>query len=231
MKIRCAIVDDEPIAAKGLENYASQIGNLKVVGVFASAIELNSFLADNPVDLVFLDINMPMITGIEWLKTTKNPPRVIFTTAYNEFALEGYELDVVDYLLKPISFARFLKAVNKASQLFTSGEKDEYIFIKSEGRLEKLLFEEVYYVQGMQNYVTFHSSRGPFITHLTMKAVNGQMPVDTFLQIHKSFLVNLNHIQAIVGNQVSLKDSQLLPIGNKWKEQVTQIINQRVLKK
>ena len=232
MKIRCAIVDDEPVAARGIEKYAQQINNLKVAGVFASAMELNEFLSKNKVDLVFLDIEMPLINGIEWLKAAKNPPKIIFTTAYNEYAIEGYELDVVDYLLKPISFARFLKAVNKAALLFNNDEKEDHIFVKSEGRLEKLLFEEIYYVQGMQNYVTFHTQRGPFIAHLTLKSVVEQLPPTNFLQIHKSYLVNLTRVQAITGAQISLKDDTLLPIGNKWKEEVISMItDQKVMKK
>jgi DNA-binding LytR/AlgR family response regulator len=232
MKIKCAIVDDEPIAARGIEKYAKEISNLEVVGVFESAIELNEYIENNQVDLVFLDINMPLISGIEWVKSTRNPPKIIFTTAYNEYALEGFELNVIDYLLKPISFARFLKAANKAAAIFKDGSSKDFIFIKTEGKLEKLLFDEILYIQGMQNYVTFHTPAENHICHLTLKAVVQQLPQTNFLQVHKSYVVNLAHIKSLDKTRITLGDDIFLPIGNTWKEEViARITDQNVLKK
>lgn len=226
MKIKCAIVDDEPVAARGIEGYARQVDTLKVVGVFPSALELNKYMSENELDLVFLDIEMPYLTGIDWLKSVRNPPKIIFTTAYNKYALEGFELDVVDYLLKPISFARFLKAVNKMADRMQEKGEDDFIFIKSEGKLVKILLEDIVYVQALQNYVTFHTTQGSLIAHLTMKAVNQQLPTTQFIQIHKSYVISLNHVQAIEGNQVVMKPQTRVPLGTKSRDTIIEKITQ-----
>src|SRR5688572_26937071 len=159
MKIRCVITDDEPFARKGLQGYVEKTDFLELVGVCENAIELNSLLKEKQVDLVFLDIEMPYITGIEFLKSTKHPPKIIFTTAYEQYAIQGFDLEILDYLLKPISFERFLKACNKAHDYFQSrvSTETDHIFIKVDNRIERVFFDDILFVQALENYIAIHT--------------------------------------------------------------------------
>lgn len=230
MSIKCLIVDDEPIAAKGIAGYADKISNLEVVSILYSALELNEFLQKETVDLIFLDIEMPYLSGLNWLKSYKNPPAVIFTTAYHEYAVEGFDLDVVDYLLKPVSFERFLKAINKVRDT-SGGIQADHIFIKVEGRLEKVLFEEILCVESLQNYVTFICESRRLISHLTLKSVEEQLPGSYFLKTHKSYLINKSKVQALEGNRIKLSQELNVPIGKTIREEVIQEITKNTLKK
>ncbi|MEQ9302846.1 MAG: LytTR family DNA-binding domain-containing protein [Marinoscillum sp.] len=229
MSIQCVIVDDEPIAAKGIAGYAEKISSLEVVAVLHSAIDLNEFLQEREVDLVFLDIEMPYLTGLSWLKAFKNPPKVIFTTAYDKYALEGFDLDVMDYLLKPVSFERFLKAVNKVKEHFKSEE--DHIFIKTDGRLEKLPFDQIICVEGMQNYVTFLTEDKRLISHLTLKSVEEQLPTGMFIKCHKSYLINISAVVSIEGLRITTSNGLKIPIGKSQKDQVLNKITKNILKK
>lgn len=229
MSIQCVIVDDEPIAAKGIAGYAEKISSLEVVAVLHSAIDLNEFLQEREVDLVFLDIEMPYLTGLSWLKAFKNPPKVIFTTAYDKYALEGFDLDVMDYLLKPVSFERFLKAVNKVKEHFKSEE--DHIFIKTDGRLEKLPFDQIICVEGMQNYVTFLTEDKRLISHLTLKSVEEQLPTGMFIKCHKSYLINISAVVSIEGLRITMSNGLKIPIGKSQKDQVLNKITKNILKK
>ncbi|HXL55531.1 MAG TPA: LytTR family DNA-binding domain-containing protein, partial [Chitinophagaceae bacterium] len=186
-----------------------------------------------PVDLLFLDIEMPYITGIEFLKNLANPPKVIFTTAYERYAIQGYELDVLDYLLKPISPDRFLKAANKAHDYFQSKHSNDqtYFFVKTDNKLEKILFDEMLFVEAMENYVAIYTNDKKVITHSTLKAVQERLPDKKFIQPHKSYLVNINRIDAIEGNVLHVSKYEV-PVSKYQKEDVLEkIVNNKLLKK
>lgn len=236
-KLTCIITDDEPFAVKGLKNYIEKIDFLVLKGVCESALELNQVLQNQEIDLLFLDIQMPHLTGIEFLKSFKGKlPLVIFTTAYSEYALEGYELDILDYLLKPISFPRFLKAANKAKDFFELTQKTEmvkdYFFIKSEKRLEKIEIKEILFIESMQNYVIIHLENEKIVALITLKSVKEQLPEKKFIQPHRSFLVAFDKIKALEGNQIILTNDYHIPISKYQKEDVmSQIVNFQLSKK
>ncbi|WP_276481766.1 LytR/AlgR family response regulator transcription factor [Paraflavitalea pollutisoli] len=219
--ISCIITDDEPLARKGLQGYVEKIDFLQLAGVCEDALQLNSLLRQQPVDLLFLDIEMPYITGIEFLQQTSHPPKVIFTTAYEQYAIRGYELDVLDYLLKPIPFERFLKAANKAYDYFqpsTSGERD-HLFVKTDSRLEKVRFADILLVEAMENYVAIYVGDKKLITHSTLKGLQDSLPPGRFIQPHKSYLVNLEAIGAVEGNILHVGRYQV-PISKYQKDEV-----------
>ncbi|MBO9732075.1 MAG: response regulator transcription factor [Chitinophaga sp.] len=232
--IKCIITDDEPIAAKGLQGYAAKTGFLEVVTTCENAIELNGVLKQQPaIDLLFLDIEMPYMTGIEFLKSLPHPPKVIFTTAYEQYAIQGFELDVLDYLVKPVSFERFLKAANKAYDYFSVQQPGDqsYIFIKSDTKLEKLLFNDILFAEALGNYVAFYTADKKIVTHATLKSVQEKLPSRQFFQPHKSYLVNMQHISAIEGNILHMGTYEV-PISKYQKEEVLEkIVNNKLLKK
>lgn len=232
--IKCVITDDEPIARKGLQGYIDKIDFLELVGVCEDAIQLNSLLKQQQVDLLFLDIEMPYVTGIDFLKSTPQAPKVIFTTAYEQYAIKGYELDVLDYLLKPISFERFLKAANKAYDYFVSASAKEasYLFIKTDNKLEKVNLDELLFVEAMENYVALYTADKKLLTHSTLKALQEKLPPGQFIQPHKSYLVNVQRIQSIEGNILHIAGKYQIPISKYQKEEVMEkIVNNKLLKK
>lgn len=232
--IKCIITDDEPIARKGLQGYIEKIAFLELAGVCEDAIQLNALIKDQPVDLLFLDIEMPYITGIDFLKNTPQPPKVIFTTAYEQYAIKGYELDILDYLLKPISFERFLKAANKAYDYFSTQRtgSNDHIFVKTDNRLEKIHFTELLFVEAMENYVALYTPGKKMITHSTLKALQEKLPPGRFIQPHKSYLVNLGAICSIEGNILHLEGKYQIPISKYLKEEIMEkIVNNKLLKK
>lgn len=232
MSISCILTDDEPVARKGLEHYIRNIPFLQLVDVCEDAMQLNQFLRQQKVDLLFLDIEMPYLSGIELLKTLKDPPKVVLTTAYENYALQGFELDVLDYLLKPISFERFLKAANKAADYFAARQQpaSDYFFIKADGRMEKIFFQDIIAVEAKENYVAIHTPAKKWITHATLKSVQAMLP-DHFVQPHKSWLVNSGHITAVEGNVIHCGTLHA-PLSKYQKEEVFQkILNGRFLRK
>ena len=228
--LRCAITDDEPMAIKGLKGYVQKIPFLQLEGTYENALELGDALATQEVDLLFLDIQMPHLTGLDFLKTLKNPPIVIITTAFQDYALEGYELDVLDYLLKPISFQRFLKAANKARDLYRlqqlelQQDSDDYFFVKSDNRLEKVMIDEICFVESLQNYITIHTEQEKLMVHLPLKKIKEHLPEGAFVQPHRSYLVAVEKIKAIEGNQIFIPDNHYIPISKHLKEQVLEKI-------
>jgi DNA-binding LytR/AlgR family response regulator len=236
VKIRCIITDDEPMARKGLQGYIEKIDFLELVAVCESAIELNSELKQQQVDLLFLDIEMPYMTGIELLKNLPAPPKVIFTTAYDKYALQGFELEVLDYLLKPISFERFLKAANKAYDYFKmleAGEQQQdHLFVKADNKLEKIRFDEILFIEALENYIGIYNVQGKkIITHSTLKALQEKLPQQRFIQPHKSYLVAIDKINSIEGNVLHVQQYQV-PISKYQKEEVLEkIVNNTLLKK
>lgn len=233
--INCLVVDDEPIAREGMMEYVRQIDYLNPIAQCKSATEAVGLLQKNKIDLIFLDIQMPKLTGIDFIKALSNPPLVIFTTAYSEYALEGFELDVVDYLLKPISFARFLKAVEKAQSYLHARDKEvsvtqDFFFIKCNGKIEKILMADVIYIEAMANYVIIHTQLKKYITYLTFSGIEEQLPYDLFVRIHKSFLVAISAIQTIDGNEV-ITNTMRLPMSKNYKNEVMNRIEPKFIKR
>lgn len=206
MKMKCLVVDDEPLARNGLEDFINQTPFLKHVQSFSSAIETIDFLKHDAVDIMFLDIQMPDMTGIDLMKTLSNPPQVIFTTAHREFAVDGFELNVVDFLLKPFSYGRFLKAVNKVNTLENKkkeSEKDKnHIFIKSDGMIVKVLIDDITYIETANDYVKIHTINNKYLTLVSLKHVEQELPKDKFIRVHRYYLVAINHIDKLEGNLI-----------------------------
>lgn len=234
--INCLIVDDEPIARQGILEYIDQIEFLHAVAVCKNAIEASTVLQNHHIDLVFLDIQMPKITGIDFLKNLNNPPLVIFTTAFPEYAIEGYELNVMDYLLKPISFERFFKAVLKVQAYLSLRLRHEvtqvenYFFIKSNQKIEKVLIADILYVEALSNYVILYTKNKKHIVYMSFKGMESQLPDGLFIKIHKSYIVAVNAIQTIDNNEVILAD-HILPISKSYRAQVMQRIERNLFKR
>lgn len=237
MKLNCLIVDDEPVARKGLEEYVRDVEFLALAGKCENAMKATTFLNQGNIDLLLLDIHMPKLSGIDFLKTLKNPPMVIFTTAYSDYALEGYALDIIDYLVKPIPFERFLKAVQKANDFHTLKLKAEtpsthdYFFIKCDHKFEKVNFKDVLYVEAMQNYCIIHVPDRKMITYITFSGLESQLPSYKFLKVHKSFLVSLDKIKSVDSNEIIIANSRI-PISRSLKEEVMKrIMGDNLLKR
>jgi len=226
MKMNCLIVDDEPIARKGLEEYVRDIEFLHLVGQCENPLKATAYLSEHQIDLIFLDIHMPKITGIDFLKTLRNPPLIIFTTAFPQYALEGYALDVTDYLVKPITFERFLKAAQKAHEIFSlkhlagrPREGSDFFFVKCDGRFEKVFFKDVLYIESLQNYIVIHTQEKKLIAYMTLSGVEGLLPKDQFVKVHKSFIVSVPHVKTIEGNEIVIRESRI-PISRSLKDEV-----------
>lgn len=227
MNMNCIVVDDEPLAIEGMKLNIQELSFLNLTGTFNTAMQANDFLATNKVDLMFLDIQMPGLTGIEFLKTLSNKPLTIITTAYPQFALEGFELDVVDYLLKPIRLDRFIRAVNKANEIYGLREKaseatvskleQDFIYIKSERKYIKLFFEDINYIKGLKDYVVIHTKNEKVITAMNIKTIHSQLPQEIFARTSKSYIINVNAIKAIHTDSL-LIDKEELPLGKAYKE-------------
>jgi len=233
--INCLVVDDEPIAREGIMEYIRQIDYLNPVAQCKSAIEAAGLLQKNKIDLMFMDILMPKLTGIEFVKALADPPLIIFTTAYSEYALEGFELDVVDYLLKPISFPRFLKSVEKAQHYLHAKNKEvsltqDFFYIKCNGKIEKITMDDVMYIEALANYVILHTRQKKYITYLTFSGMEEQLPAHLFVRIHKSYLVAISAIQTIDGTEV-VTSSARLPLSKNYRNSVMSRIEPRLIKR
>lgn len=221
-EIRCIIVDDEPLSLETLEAYIKDTPNLQLVAQCQDAFQALDILKKERIDLIFLDINMPKLSGISMLKSMENPPLIVFTTAYSKYAVEGFELDAIDYLLKPFSFERFIKAVNKASDRLIKNENTDnsngnYIMLKSDKKMYKIDLEDILYIQAYGDYVKVVSTHKSILTHSTMKNMEESLKNEDFIRIHKSYIIALKHIIMIEGNQVKIND-EFLPIGISYKE-------------
>jgi DNA-binding LytR/AlgR family response regulator len=234
--INCLVVDDEPIARHGLLEHIKQIDFLHPVAECKSALDAAGWLQKSKIDVIYLDIQMPKLTGIDFIKNSPSLPAVIFTTAYPEYAIEGYELDVLDYLLKPISFNRFLKSALKAQEFLCSRTKheliasDDFFFIKCNQKIEKIMMADVLYIEGMSNYIIVHTKQKKYIIYLTFKGIEEQLPDHLFLRIHKSFLVSMNAIQSIEANEIKL-EKITLPLSKNYKEEALKKIGTRLYKR
>ena len=222
-KISCLIVDDEPLARRGLVKYIEQVDFLHLAGQCKSAPEASQVMASGPVDVIFLDIEMPNLSGISFLRTLPASPWIIFTTAYAQYALEGYQFRVLDYLLKPIAFEHFLRAVNKLHQACAitpaSCAVPEYIFIKSDKALVKIRLDELLFVQSMQNFIVLHTSQGRYVTLLTLKEAGELLPGGYFVQTHKSYIVSKDKVEVIREHELTIGPHRI-PISSRLRSKV-----------
>ena len=236
--IKCIIVDDEPLAREGMRMNIEELDNLELVGEFASAAEASKFLLKNKVDLMFLDVEMPGTNGIDFIKDLDNPPMVILTTAYPQYAVEAYELDVVDYLVKPIKFERFVRSVAKADEILKMSAspcifdayEDKFIFIKSERKYVKVNFDDLLFIEGLKDYVIIHATHGKYMTAMNVKTIFNKLPENTFFRVSKSYIVNVNHIDDIDGAYINIKGNQV-PIGRSYRDSFVDYINTRLLRR
>ena len=229
MKIKCLIVDDEPLAIKLIENHISKIETLEVVATANNALKAFEILTINQIDLMFLDIKMPNITGIDFLKSLKNPPKTIITTAYRDFAIEGFELEVVDYLLKPVTFERFFKSVERVIRtpalLPLTEKKQDFILLKASGKNYRIILEEIVYIESVKDYVKVHKTDGVEVTaKYKIGDLENELSQELFTRVHRSFIINNAKITAFSTNDFELGNIQI-PIGSSYKEQSQKLID------
>jgi len=245
--IQCIIVDDEPLAQRVIEKFLEDLPHFNIVAKCNNAFEAMDAVNANNIDLMFLDINMPKLSGLSFLKTLKNPPLVIITTAYSEYAIEGYELDVVDYLKKPFSFERFFKAVQKVQERLKKVEtpaienrplEDEipvevtselstanFIFVKANKKNYRVDIDDIYYIEALGDYIKIHTSNSVLVTYQSMKKIESILPSNIFVRIHKSYIVSVNKIKSVEGNMVEVKNEKLT-IGNSYKQLFQDFVDQ-----
>lgn len=235
MKIRCQIVDDEPLAVNVIKKFLEQFHSVEVVSICDNAMSAFSYGSENQVDLLFLDINMPILNGLDFLKSLKDPPVVIITSAYRDYAVDGFELNVLDYLVKPISFQRFLKAMDKVNfalreknvlhpPAVTSGEASKsFIFLKVDKKMVKVYLDEILYIESLKDYVKIHTVYEDLITHQNLNSMAKILPSDNFLRIHKSYTISVDKVKSLEGNCVEIA-SKLIPIGRNYRKEVKEHI-------
>lgn len=238
--IRCLIIDDEPPAREIIRRYVQEIPTLQLMGECANAIQALTVLQQHPIDLLFLDIRMPQLNGTDFIKTLKNPPRVIFTTAFSEYALEGYELDVVDYLMKPIRFDRFLKAVNKAFPLngataplkpqvvaavVEEKKNESFVYFRADRKMVKVMLDDILYIESMKDYIRVNTVQGIIITKQSISSVEAMLPEKLFIRTHRSFIVSINKIKSFTNELVEV-DKTDIPIGKLFRNGVMKVFSQ-----
>jgi len=231
--IRCLIVDDEPPARELIRRYIEQVPSLQLAGECANAIQAFTLLRQQQVDLVFLDIRMPQLNGNDFLKTLKHPPKVIFTTAYSEYAVEGYELDAVDYLLKPVPFDRFLKAVNKAFQLTAprhegaapaeEAKTDSFVYFRADRKMIKIMLDDILYIESMKDYIKVITSTGTVITKQSISSVEAMLPEKKFIRTHRSFIVSLDKIKTFTPELIGVATTEV-PVGKLYRNAVMKVL-------
>lgn len=228
--INCIIIDDEPLARKGLKEYIADIDFLKLTGEFDNPVKAMDILMKEEVQLLFLDIQMPRITGLEFFKNLQHAPPVIFTTAFPQYALEGFELNALDYLVKPVSFERFLKAAMRAKEFYEVRQKNmtetipgsgsaDYFFIKADNKLVKIFFEDMLFAEALQNYVVIQTKDKKYITYLTFRSVEDYLPPDRFIKTHKSFIISASKVDSIEANDIRIGQHHI-PISRTLKDEV-----------
>jgi DNA-binding LytR/AlgR family response regulator len=239
--INCVVIDDEPLAREGLVNYIGKIDFLNFIGEGNNPTDLFGLEKNQSLDLIFMDIQMPVMSGIEYLKSTKNRPMVILTTAYPSYALEGFELDVLDYMVKPITFNRFYKGANKAKDYFTMDRIDndvthskavqDYFFVKCDSVFEKIFYADVEYVQALQNYVVIYTAERKYMTLISMKRMEELLGTNNFIRVHKSYLAAVNKIRSVEKTRIQLTHSTI-PLSRNYKEVVfTKVLDKSLFKK
>ena len=233
MKIKVLVIDDEPLAQEVIKTYLNDLNNIEVISYCSDALEAMQIMKEQTVDLIFLDINMPKLSGIEWIKTLQNPPLIVLTTAYTQYAMEGYELNVLDYLAKPFSLSRFLKSVQKAEEKLKSKrsrqiETKETFFIKSNKKTYQLKFDEIIYIEGLGDYIKIYTDKSHFVTNTSMKKMEEELPSATFFRVHKSFIVNLKKITSIEGNMIDVGLNRIT-IGNNFRQEFFDKISKSII--
>ncbi|PRY90394.1 LytR/AlgR family response regulator transcription factor [Mongoliibacter ruber] len=236
MKIKTIVVEDEPLAREGLKSFIREIESLDLIGTCENALEANALIKKEKPDLMFLDIQMPKITGLDFLKSLQDPPMVIFTTAYPNYALQGFDLDVVDYLVKPYPFDRFLKAVNKvidrsklqykAKQNLEQHDDKDHIYIKIDYNLKRVDFKDILYVEGMENYIAIHTEKERLITLMTMKSIEDVLPSSSFMRIHKTYIIAKNKVIGIIGNEIDMGKNKV-PLSRTRRNEIIQELTGR----
>jgi two-component system LytT family response regulator len=224
--IRCICIDDEPLALRQIAGYIEKVPFLQLEAQFESALKAISFLQENEIDLMFVDIQMPDLNGMEFVKSLQNPPRVIFTTAYSEYAVEGFRVDAIDYLLKPISFAAFLEAAQKAQKHFSLNSEqtqakvdEEFLFMKSEHKLIRVNWKDIKYVESMREYVRIHLvNEKPIMSLMSLKKLEEKLPSDQFMRVHRSYIVNLSRITTIERSRIIFDKDVRIPVSDQYKE-------------
>lgn len=227
MKIKCVLVDDEPLAIKVLQNYFTNFSDFEIIGTFSNALQALEFINNNSVDAVFLDVNMPMMNGFELIRLIEYKTKIIITTAYREFAAESYELDVLDYLIKPIPLPRFIKCINRISteinlknNIKTEIHRVEpHLFLKVEKKMVKITIDEILFIEGMKEYIKVVTTDKTYITHKSLTSLSEELPEDRFMRIHKSYIIAIDKIKSIEGNRIQML-SYILPIGRNYSKEV-----------
>jgi DNA-binding LytR/AlgR family response regulator len=240
MIIHSIVIDDEPLARKGLKEYIADTDFLHFTGEFENPLKAADIISRGEVQLLFLDIQMPKITGLDFFRTLQHAPPVIFTTAYPQYALDGFEVNALDYLVKPISFERFLKAALKAREYYEVREKNKtdippaaagYFFIKADNKLVKLAYDDILFAEALQNYVVIHTTEKKYLTYLTFRSVEEYLPVDKFVKTHKSYIIAANRIDSIEGNDIRIGQHHI-PISRNLKDEVMErLLKGRFLKR
>jgi DNA-binding LytR/AlgR family response regulator len=232
MKIKCLIIDDEPLAINVIKNYIEQIEDLELINSFSNSIEGLNFLKNNTVDVIFLDINMPVLDGINFIKSLENPPLLVITSAYDEFAIETYELDVLDYLVKPIEFPRLMKAVNKINKRLDTTHKTPqenskehpFIFVKiDKKKMKKIFLDEILVIESLKDYLKINTTSGKYIIHSTLSDFTNLLPERDFIRIHRSYTVAIDKIDAVEGNSIEIEGLRYV-IGRSYIDEVKQRI-------
>ncbi len=239
MKLKCVIIDDEPIARKILQEYVEEIDYLELVGQAENPLKAMALLNDNEVEIIFLDINMPKINGIDFLKSSKTNACVVMTTAYAEHAVEAYGLDVLDYLVKPIAFDRFLKACNKAKEIrelknITHAQQtkvNDHFFIKCDNQIEKVFYNDLLYAEAMLNYVMLYTNSKKMMVYVTIKSLEEQLPSDIFIKVHKSFIVNINKVKSIEGNILDIGNEKITISQSLREKVIAEIVKDKIIKR
>jgi len=236
--IRCVAIDDEPLALRQIAGYIKKTPFLELAGQFESALSAIEFVNNTDIDLMFVDINMPDLSGLDFVKTLDNPPKIVFVTAYSEYALEGFRVDALDYLLKPISYADFLKSANKVKSWFENKQSKadeiksskDYLFIKSEYKVLRINFDDIKYIEGMSEYIRIHLTTGkPVMTLLSMKAVEEVLPADKFMRVHRSYIVSLSKISVIERSRIIFDGSVYIPVSDQYKTVFQNFIDKNFL--
>lgn len=238
MKIKCIAIDDEPLALQQISSYIDQTPFLEKVALCDSAVQAMEVINDHDIELMFVDINMPDINGLDFVRSLTKKPQVIFTTAYSEYAMEGFKVDALDYILKPISYAVFLKAANKAKTWFELNQKpvesiktsQDYLFVKSEYKLIRILLSEIKYIESSNEYIQIHLiNEKPVTTLIRLKVMEEQLPKDQFMRVHRSFIVNLNQVKVIERNRIIFDNKVYIPVGDQYKDAFQSFIDRTFL--
>ncbi len=237
--IRCIAIDDEPLALRQMKGYIDKTPYLQLIGEFTSALKAIEFIHENEVDLMFVDINMPDFTGIDLVKSLNTPPKVIFTTAYQGYAYEGFKVDAADYLVKPIGYADFLSSADKVRERYftnndtkeTLSKNEQFLFIKSEYKLVRINFNDIKYIEGMRDYIRIHlETQNPIMSLMGIKKILEYLPQDVFMRVHRSFIVNLNKITVVERGRIIFDNKTFIPVSDQYKNQFQDYLDNNFLK-